>query len=93
MCSEMCIRDSSQGMDVANVGEDDGRYPPDLWHYPRYQMTIACRVNGLDAVDGPIANFRDEAANRTGCARAREQAEAKRRYRKLMRKRLEREGY
>ncbi|MBS04818.1 MAG: CoA ester lyase [Gammaproteobacteria bacterium] len=62
---------ASQGMDVANVGEDDGRYPPDLWHYPRYQMTIACRVNGLDAVDGPIANFRDEAANRTDCERAR----------------------
>ncbi len=62
---------ASQGMDVANVGEDDGRYPPDLWHYPRYQITIAARVNGLDAIDGPIANFRDAAANATDCQRAR----------------------
>ena len=62
---------ASQGMDVANVGEDDGRYPPDLWHYPRYHMTVACRVNGLDAIDGPIANFRDLDAIRTDCERAR----------------------
>ena len=37
----------------------EGSYPPDLWHYPRYRMTIACRANGLDPVDGPFANFRN----------------------------------
>ena len=62
---------ASQGMDVTNVGEDDSRYPTDLWHYPRYAITVACRVNGLDAIDGPIANFRDIDAIRTDCQRAR----------------------
>ena len=39
-------------------GSGYGSYPPDIWHYPRYKMTIACRSNGLDPVDGPFANFR-----------------------------------
>lgn len=62
---------ASQGMDVKNVGEDDGRYPPDLWHYPRYQMIIAARAFGLEPIDGPIANFRDLAAIEEDCVRGR----------------------
>ncbi len=49
---------ASQEMQLPSVGADGG-YPPDLWHYPRYRMTIACRANGIDPVDGPFANFRD----------------------------------
>ena len=49
---------ASQEMQLLSVGAG-GNYPPDLWHYPRYKMTIACRANGIDPVDGPFANFRD----------------------------------
>ena len=60
---------ASQAMNLKNVGEDDSRYPPDLWHYPRYKLTIAARAHGIDPVDGPYANFRDEETFRTECER------------------------
>ncbi len=49
---------ASQQIQIGSVGSS-GNYPPDLWHYPRYKMTIACRANGIDPVDGPYANFRN----------------------------------
>ena len=52
---------ASQHMQLRDVGGSGG-YPPDLWHYPRYKMTIACRANGIDPVDGPYANFRNPEA-------------------------------
>ena len=48
---------ASQRMQLGYVGASGG-YPPDIWHYPRYKMTIACHANGIDPVDGPYANFR-----------------------------------
>ena len=60
---------ASQGMAVKNIGSQDG-YPGDIWHYPRYQLTIACRAAGIDAVDGPFANFKDDAAYKVECERA-----------------------
>jgi citrate lyase subunit beta/citryl-CoA lyase len=61
---------ASQGMNLRTVGGDSGSYPPDLWHYPRYKLTIACRANGIDPVDGPYANFRNGEAFRTECERS-----------------------
>jgi citrate lyase subunit beta/citryl-CoA lyase len=49
---------ASQQMQLGHIGSS-GSYPPDVWHYPRYKMTIACHANGIDPVDGPYANFRD----------------------------------
>ncbi len=49
---------ASQQMQLGYVGAS-GTYPPDVWHYPRYRMTIACHANGIDPVDGPYANFRN----------------------------------
>ena len=49
---------ASQQIQIGSVGASGG-YPPDLWHYPRYKMTIACRANDIDPVDGPYANFRN----------------------------------
>jgi citrate lyase subunit beta/citryl-CoA lyase len=34
-------------------------YPGDIWHYSRNRMILAARANGLDAIDGPNADFRD----------------------------------
>lgn len=61
---------ASQGMNLRMIGGDGGSYPADLWHYPRYKLTIACRANGIDPVDGPYANFRNGDAFRTECERS-----------------------
>src|SRR3954454_2421894 len=50
---------ASQGIRVGHIGESADRYPGDMWHYARNRMIVAARANGLDAVDGPFANFRD----------------------------------
>lgn len=60
---------ASQGMDLRGIGIGS-TYPPDLWHYPRYKMTIACRANGIDPVDGPFADFKNPDAFRTECERS-----------------------
>ena len=50
---------ASQGIRVGHIGEAGDRYPGDMWHYARNRMIVAARASGLDAVDGPFANFRD----------------------------------
>ncbi|MBI5505800.1 MAG: CoA ester lyase [Deltaproteobacteria bacterium] len=51
---------ASLGVRVANIGEQvEGGYPGDIWHYARCKMICAARANGLDAIDGPYANFRN----------------------------------
>jgi len=34
-------------------------YPGDFWHYARARVVVAARAHGIDAIDGPFANFRD----------------------------------
>ena len=60
---------ASQQMQISAVGAS-GNYPPDMWHYPRYKMTIACHANGIDPVDGPFANFRNPEAYEKEAERA-----------------------
>lgn len=52
---------ASQGMRLGHIGVTDGehalRYPGDVWHYARNRMIVACRAAGIDAIDGPYANF------------------------------------
>jgi citrate lyase subunit beta / citryl-CoA lyase len=50
---------ASQGMRLGNIGEAKGGYPGDIWHYARTRMIVAARANGIDAIDGPFADFRD----------------------------------
>jgi len=56
---------ASQGMRLSLHGKGDGKYPGDAWHYHRNRMIVAARANGLDAIDGPFADFRDEDGYRT----------------------------
>ena len=46
---------ASQGVRLALAST----YPGDLWHHARARMIVAARAHGLDAIDGPFANFRD----------------------------------
>ncbi len=52
---------ASQGMRLGHIGVTDGieavRYPGDIWHYARIRMIVACRSSGIDAIDGPYADF------------------------------------
>ena len=52
---------ASQGMRLGHIGVADGDdasgYPGDVWHYARHRMIVACRSAGIDAIDGPHANF------------------------------------
>ena len=52
---------ASQGMRLGHIGVTDGeealRYPGDIWHYARTRLVVACRAAGIDAIDGPYANF------------------------------------
>ncbi len=61
---------ASQGMRLGHIGVTDGddaiRYPGDVWHYARQRLVVACRSAGIDAIDGPYANF----ANPTGYERS-----------------------
>ena len=45
---------------VSRGGWGGEGYPGDVFHYPRFRIAMAARAAGLDPVDGPFANFRNE---------------------------------
>jgi citrate lyase subunit beta/citryl-CoA lyase len=49
---------ASQQMNLRGWGGEG--YPGDIFHYPRFRIAMAARAAGLDPVDGPYANFRNE---------------------------------
>ena len=56
---------ASQGVRAALAEDDEvNRYPGDPWHFARARMIVAARAAGIDAIDGPFANFRDPATYR-----------------------------
>src|SRR3546814_5565000 len=61
----------SQGIDTKSFGSADG-YPGDIFHYARWRITMAARSAGIDAVDGPFADFRDEEGYRREAIRSEE---------------------
>ena len=60
---------ASQGVNVASIGGDGG-YPGDIWHYQRHRLVIACRSAGIDPIDGPFGNFKDDEGYRRECSRS-----------------------
>lgn len=61
---------ASQGIETRDIG-GTGPYPGDIFHYARFRISMAARAAGIDAVDGPYANFRNDAGFRTEALRAR----------------------
>ena len=61
---------ASQGMRLGHIGVTDSEhaltYPGDVWHYARHRLIVAARAAGIDAIDGPYANF----ANPSGYERS-----------------------
>jgi citrate lyase subunit beta/citryl-CoA lyase len=60
----------SQGIDTQEIG-GTGDYPGDIFHFARFRITMAARSVGIDAVDGPYANFKNEEGYRSEAKRAR----------------------
>lgn len=39
-------------------------YPGDIWHYARFRLLVACRANGMQAIDAPFVDVTDAAGYR-----------------------------
>ena len=61
---------ASQGMKLGGIGGSNERYPGDVWHYARTRLVVAARAAGIDAIDGPYANFRNADGYTREAARA-----------------------
>lgn len=49
---------ASHHIQLEHVGPAS-EYSGDIWHYARCRMTVACRANRIDPIDGPFASIRD----------------------------------
>jgi citrate lyase subunit beta/citryl-CoA lyase len=60
---------ASQGIDNRALSQTD-IYPGDIFHHARFRIVMAARAAGIDAVDGPYPNFRNESGFREEARRA-----------------------
>ena len=56
---------------IGTLDEWDEVYPGDRFHYVMQRIVVAARAAGLRAIDGPVADYRDEESLRKSCLRAR----------------------
>ena len=56
---------------IGTADEWDDLYPGHRFHYVMHRTVVAARAAGLRAVDGPVADFRDEEGLRKSCLLAR----------------------
>ena len=56
---------ASMGMRFGHELDPDYRYPADMWSAHRVRMIAACRAAGIDAIDGPFGDFRNDKAYMT----------------------------
>ncbi len=56
---------------IGTMDEWDEAYPGHRFHYAMHRIVVAARAAGLRAVDGPVADYRDEEGLRKSCLRAR----------------------
>ena len=50
------------GMRFGHELDKDYRYPGDMWSAHRVRMIAACRAAGIDGIDGPFGDFRNDRA-------------------------------
>jgi citrate lyase subunit beta/citryl-CoA lyase len=56
---------------IGTMDEWDEVYPGHRFHYAMQRIVVAARAAGLHAVDGPVADYRDEEGLRGSCLAAR----------------------
>jgi len=61
---------ASQGVRSNAASGESKEYPGDVWHYARNKVVIAARAAGIEAVDGPFADFSDPEGYRRECTKA-----------------------
>ena len=65
---------ASMGMPQTSIGttdEWDRSYPGHRFHYAMHRIVVAARTAGIRALDGPVADYRDEESLRKSCTIAR----------------------
>ncbi len=51
---------ASQGVRMGKtIGGSVTSYPGDIWHYARSKIVVAARAAGIEAIDGPYADFKN----------------------------------
>src|SRR5919202_122926 len=56
---------------IGTMDEWDEAYPGHRFHYAMHRIVVVARANDLRAIDGPVANYKDEEGLRKSCLRAR----------------------
>jgi citrate lyase beta subunit len=56
---------------IGTMDEWDEAYPGHRFHYAMHRIVVAARAAGLRAIDGPLADYRDEEGLRKSCLLAR----------------------
>ncbi len=56
---------------IGTMDEWDRAYPGHRFHYAMHRIVVAARANDLRAVDGPVADYRDQEGLRKACLVAR----------------------
>ena len=56
---------------IGTMDEWDAVYPGHRFHYAMHRIVVAARAAGLRAIDGPVADYRDEKGLRNSCLLAR----------------------
>src|SRR5215203_4092621 len=56
---------------IGTMDEWDEAYPGHRFHYAMHRIVVAARASDLRAIDGPVADYRDEEGLRKSCLRAR----------------------
>ncbi len=56
---------------IGTMDEWDDLYPGHRFHYVMHRIVVAARAAGLRAMDGPVADYRDEEGLRKSCLLAR----------------------
>ena len=52
---------------VSGHGDAEERYPGHRWHFPMSRLVMAAKAAGLDAIDAPYGDFKDEAGLESSC--------------------------
>ena len=58
---------ASMGMRFGHERDPSYKYPGDMWNGHRVRMIAACRAAGIDAIDGPFGDYKDDEGYRAQC--------------------------